>query len=80
MQISGVMELDKALLATGFPYDQREEADFCLSFFKAFMTRSQASDATVRRLWISAMWLAVESTDLGDETSPVGHGGRRPDR
>jgi myo-inositol-1(or 4)-monophosphatase len=36
-----VMELDKALLATGFPYDQREEADFYLSFFKAFMTRSQ---------------------------------------
>ena len=35
------MELDKALLATGFPYDQREEADFTLSFFKAFMTRSQ---------------------------------------
>ena len=41
VRISGVMELDKALLATGFPYDQREEADFYLSFFKAFMTRSQ---------------------------------------
>ena len=41
MRISTVMELDKALLATGFPYDQREEADFYLNFFKAFMTRSQ---------------------------------------
>jgi myo-inositol-1(or 4)-monophosphatase len=36
-----VTELDKALLATGFPYDRRENADFYLSFFKAFMTRSQ---------------------------------------
>jgi myo-inositol-1(or 4)-monophosphatase len=41
IRISGVRELDKALLATGFPYDQREKADFYLSFFKAFMTRSQ---------------------------------------
>jgi hypothetical protein len=40
VRVSGVKELDKALLATGFPYDQREEADFYLSFFKAFMTRS----------------------------------------
>jgi myo-inositol-1(or 4)-monophosphatase len=41
IRISEVKELDKALLATGFPYDQRERADFYLSFFKAFMTRSQ---------------------------------------
>jgi myo-inositol-1(or 4)-monophosphatase len=41
IRISCVKELDKALLATGFPYDQREKADFYLSFFKAFMTRSQ---------------------------------------
>jgi myo-inositol-1(or 4)-monophosphatase len=41
IRVSDVKELDKALLATGFPYDQREEADFYLSFFKAFMTRSQ---------------------------------------
>jgi myo-inositol-1(or 4)-monophosphatase len=33
--------LDRALLATGFPYDRREKADFYLTFFKAFMTRSQ---------------------------------------
>jgi myo-inositol-1(or 4)-monophosphatase len=36
-----VNELDKALLATGFPYDQREKADYYLSFLRAFMTRSQ---------------------------------------
>jgi myo-inositol-1(or 4)-monophosphatase len=41
LRISAVTELDKALLATGFPYDRRENADFYLSFFKAFMTRSQ---------------------------------------
>lgn len=41
IRVSDVKELDKALLATGFPYDQRDEADFYLSFFKAFMTRSQ---------------------------------------
>jgi len=34
-------ELDKALLATGFPYDHREHADFYLSYFRAFMTRCQ---------------------------------------
>jgi myo-inositol-1(or 4)-monophosphatase len=41
IRISGVSELDKALLATGFPYDQRENAEYYLSFFKAFMTRAQ---------------------------------------
>jgi myo-inositol-1(or 4)-monophosphatase len=38
---SAITELDQALLATGFPYDQRENAEFYLSYFKAFMTRSQ---------------------------------------
>lgn len=41
IQTSPVNELDKALLATGFPYDQRELADFYLSYFRAFMTRCQ---------------------------------------
>jgi myo-inositol-1(or 4)-monophosphatase len=41
LHVSAVKELDKALLATGFPYDQREKADLYLSFFKEFMTRSQ---------------------------------------
>ena len=41
IHVSAVKELDKALLATGFPYDQREKADFYLVLFKAFMTRSQ---------------------------------------
>jgi myo-inositol-1(or 4)-monophosphatase len=41
IQTSDIKELDKALLATGFPYDRREKADFYLTFFKEFMTRSQ---------------------------------------
>lgn len=38
---SSVSDIDKALLATGFPADHREHADFYLSYFKAFMTRCQ---------------------------------------
>jgi myo-inositol-1(or 4)-monophosphatase len=41
IRISAVNELDKALLATGFPYDRRENADHYLAFFKAFLTRCQ---------------------------------------
>jgi myo-inositol-1(or 4)-monophosphatase len=41
IRISEVKELDKALLATGFPYDRRQRADFYLDFFKEFMARSQ---------------------------------------
>ncbi len=41
IRTSKVAELDKALLATGFPYDRREHADFYLAYFKAFMVRCQ---------------------------------------
>jgi myo-inositol-1(or 4)-monophosphatase len=41
IQTSDIKELDKTLLATGFPYDRREKAEFYLTFFKEFMTRSQ---------------------------------------
>jgi myo-inositol-1(or 4)-monophosphatase len=41
IRTSAVDELDKALLATGFPYDRRGKADFYLAFFKAFLTRCQ---------------------------------------
>ena len=41
IRVSVVPELDKSLLATGFPYDRREKADFYLTFFKAFLQRSQ---------------------------------------
>jgi len=38
---SAVTEIDNALLATGFPYDRRDHADYYLSFFRAFLTRCQ---------------------------------------
>jgi len=41
IRTSRVEELDKALLATGFPYDRRDRAAFYLAFFKAFLVRSQ---------------------------------------
>ncbi|HWP23311.1 MAG TPA: inositol monophosphatase family protein [Candidatus Binatia bacterium] len=41
IRVSQVNELDKALLATGFPYDRREHADHYLEFFKAFLIRCQ---------------------------------------
>ena len=46
-----VEELDKALLATGFPYDRREHADHYLQFFKAFLTRCQG----IRRVGSAAL-------------------------
>src|SRR5258706_8979144 len=39
--VSKVNDLDKALLATGFPYDHRENPDYYLKYFRAFMRRSQ---------------------------------------
>lgn len=41
IRVSGAAELDRSLLATGFPYDRREHADYYLTFFKAFLTGSQ---------------------------------------
>ncbi|MCZ6624809.1 MAG: inositol monophosphatase family protein [Deltaproteobacteria bacterium] len=38
---SKITHVDRALLATGFPYDRRERAAFYLTFLKAFMVRSQ---------------------------------------
>lgn len=38
---STVDDIDNALLATGFPYDRRDHADYYLSFFRAFITRCQ---------------------------------------
>ena len=41
IRVSGVDALDRALLATGTPYDRRERADFYLHGIKAFMLRAQ---------------------------------------
>jgi myo-inositol-1(or 4)-monophosphatase len=41
IRVSAIAELDQALLATGFPYDRRDNPDFYLAYFKAFMMRCQ---------------------------------------
>jgi len=41
MRLSDTRELDKSLLATGFPYDRRDHADEYLNCFKAFLMRTQ---------------------------------------
>ena len=51
IRASKVLELDKALLATGFPYDRREHADFYLAYFRAFLTRCQG----IRRAGAAAL-------------------------
>jgi myo-inositol-1(or 4)-monophosphatase len=41
IHVSAVDALERALLATGTPYDRRERADFYLGGIKAFMLRAQ---------------------------------------
>ena len=41
IHVSATPSLDRALLATGFPYDQRERRNFYLTFWEAFMMRTQ---------------------------------------
>ena len=41
ISVSKIDELDKSLLATGFPYDRREKADEYLKIYREFMVSSQ---------------------------------------
>jgi myo-inositol-1(or 4)-monophosphatase len=43
IRVSRVRALEQALLATGFPYNRREHADFFLAFWKAFMMRTHGT-------------------------------------
>jgi len=54
VKVSAADRLDRSLLATGFPYDRREHADFYLSFWRELMVRSQ----DVRRGGAAALDLA----------------------
>jgi len=58
LEVSGTSTLASSLLATGFPYDGREHADFYLGFFKAFMLRTQgirrAGSAALDLCWVAA--------------------------
>jgi myo-inositol-1(or 4)-monophosphatase len=41
IHVSATPSLDRALLATGFPYDRRERRNFYFTFWEAFMMRTQ---------------------------------------
>ena len=51
LSVSAVSELDRALLATGFPYDRREHVDFYLGFMRDFIRAAQG----VRRAGSAAL-------------------------
>jgi len=60
--VSSTTTLGRALLATGFPYDRREQAPFYLAFFEAAMRRAQG----VRRGGSAALdlcWVACGRLD-----------------
>ncbi|MGH7896526.1 MAG: inositol monophosphatase family protein [Candidatus Binatia bacterium] len=62
IRVSRCATLATSLLATGFPYDRRAHADFYLSFFKAFMMRTQG----IRRAGSAALdlcWVACGRVD-----------------
>jgi myo-inositol-1(or 4)-monophosphatase len=51
IHVSATPSLDRALLATGFPYDRRERRNFYFTFWEAFMMRTQG----VRRMGSAAL-------------------------
>jgi myo-inositol-1(or 4)-monophosphatase len=51
IHVSAIPALDRALLATGFPYDRRERRNFYFTFWEAFMMRTQG----VRRTGSAAL-------------------------
>jgi myo-inositol-1(or 4)-monophosphatase len=56
--VSTTADLDSSLLASGFPYDRREHADYYLAFFKGFMMRTQgvrrAGSAALDLCWVAS--------------------------
>ena len=58
IRVSAAPDLASSLLASGFPYDRRQHADYYLSFFKAFMLRTQgirrAGSAALDLCWVAA--------------------------
>ncbi len=62
IRVSSAPTLDDALIATGFPYDRRERADFYMSFYREAVVRTQG----VRRAGSAALdiaWVACGRMD-----------------
>jgi len=78
--VSDTAVLERALIATGFPYDRREHGRFYLGFWEAVMARAQ----DVRRGGSAALDLCYVasgvSTRSGVEAAPLGHGRGPADR
>jgi myo-inositol-1(or 4)-monophosphatase len=62
IRVSTTDSLSSALLATGFPYDRRERRRYYLTFWEAFMLRTQG----VRRTGSAALDLAYVATGRTD--------------
>ncbi|MBN1336390.1 MAG: inositol monophosphatase [Deltaproteobacteria bacterium] len=62
IRVSSTLALGEALLITGFPYDSPDRAPFYLSFFEAFLRRSQG----VRRTGSAALDLALLASGRAD--------------
>ncbi|MEQ1508248.1 MAG: inositol monophosphatase family protein [Myxococcota bacterium] len=62
LAVSAVDTLDRALCATGFPYDRRNKARFYLKFVEAFLERTQC----VRRAGAASLDLAYVAAGAVD--------------
>lgn len=63
LRVSSVGTLNESMIATGFPYDRRERADFYMPFYRAAVVASQG----VRRAGAAALdiaWVAAGRMDL----------------
>lgn len=58
IRVSRVATLDDSLLATGFPYDRRERADFYMAYYKAAVVATQgvrrAGSAALDMAWVAS--------------------------
>jgi myo-inositol-1(or 4)-monophosphatase len=66
IHVSTTQSLDRALLATAFPYDQRERRNFYLTFWEAFMMRTQGVRHTGSAVLTSATSPAGGLTRCGN--------------
>lgn len=58
IRVSSIATLDASLLATGFPYDRRERADYYMAYYKAAVVATQgvrrAGAAALDMAWVAA--------------------------
>jgi hypothetical protein len=79
IQVSATPSLDRALLATAFPYDQRERRNFYLTFWEAFMMRTQGVRHTGYTV-LDPCYVACGRVDALWEFGTVGRRGGGADR